>query len=550
LPTAVSSVFGFPEFLTALALLMLVFSASDARYRFRLAAAALPLRGITFIAILVIGAGTLLIDLWYAEHWPTLSGPIGQAGLQAILACGFLGMTVIWVLTAFVRPPRFSQWNAKHFYGAVFWRVMQGDAKELAIAAEELAVSMAAIVKIAPELAWRGEAAPPKLTKAQDYAHHLLMLVGNRRFCKQVARTSPETAIRLFEAMAKAGKWRLPVRAFVQNLMSEALRDPDSILYDEADEFSSDLVGAAKPFSRALFGNYRLVEGLQGGMASPTDLGLIKLDLTAAQYEAYASASLVFVEAFLRETGEGAESYALNSVFDTMKFASSSAYRLSEVNGRLYDEEETRRVRVAVRFVRRVVNLFKAADIAPVGPAKPAEHGRARDIFDKVADLMLEIVDDVAAVSGPADHTWWLHHNLVWGEFFATDDAPQWRAVRRRLVWRLYAHLKEMDTFANYQSAKLLGYCLNVLGVQERGGGAARRELGGFHRCLLRWFAARYLTLRRDYPDVAEACLVGGITFDEENLRLVKTYAKSTKPEPTRRYLPLQPAAGPWDQWS
>lgn len=547
--TVASSVFGFPEFLTALALLLLVFSGSDARYRFRLAAAALPLRGITFIAILIIGAGTLLIDIWYAERWPTLPGPIGQAGLQAILACGFLGMTVIWVLTAFVRPPEFSRWNAKHFYRAVLWRVMQGDAKELAIAAEELANSMSAIVRIAQEPTRRG-GPTSKVTAPQAYAHHLLMLIGNRRFCKQVARTSPETAIKLFEAMGKSQKYRLPVRAFVQNLMTEALRDPDSILYDEADEFSSDLVGVAKPFSRALFGSYQLVEGLQGGMASPTDLGLIKLDLTAAQYEAYASASLVFVAAFLKETTNGAESYALNSVFDTMKFASSGAYRLSEANGRLYDAEETRRVRIAVRFVERAVDLLKAAQAKPFGAAKPAEHRRARDIFDKVADLMFEIVDDVAVVTGPAEHTWYLQHNLVWGEFFGMDDAPQWLAVRRRLVWRLYAHIKEMDTFANYQSAKLLGYCLNVLGVEERRGGAAQPELGGFHRLLLRWFAARYLTLRRDYPDVAEACLVGGITFDEENLRLVKTYAKMTKPEPARRYLALQPAAEPWDRWS
>lgn len=548
-PTATSPVFGFPEFLTALALLMLVYSASDARYRFRLAAAALPLRGLTFVAILSIGAGTLIIDLWYAERWPTLPGPIGQAGLQAILACGFLVMTVVWVLTAFVRPPQFGRWNAKHFYRAVFWRVMQGDAKELAIAAEELAASMSAIVKIAHKQTRPGEAVP-KATVAQEYAHHLLMLIGNRRFCKQVARTSPHTAIRLFEAMGKSRAYRLPVRAFVQNLMTEALRDPESIIYDEADEFSSDLVGAAKPFSRALFGDYHLVEALHRGMASPTDLGLVKLDLTATQYNAYASASLVFIDAFLKETFDGAESYALNNVFETMKFASSGAYRLSEVGGGLYDEEETRRVREVVRFVQRVVGLLKAHQAMPLGPPKPLEHGMTRDIFDKVADLMFEVINDVASVKGPADQTWYLQHNLVWGDFFGFDDTAQWLAVRRRLVWRLYMHVKKMDTFANYQSAKVLGYCLNILGVEERQGGAAVPQLGGFHRRLLRWFAARYLTLRRDYPDVAEACLVGGITFDEENLRLVKTYAKMTKPEPARRYLPLKPAAEPWDRWS
>lgn len=53
--------------LTALALLMLVYGVSDPRYRFRIHAAPLPLPQITFWSILVIGGGSLLIDVWYAE---------------------------------------------------------------------------------------------------------------------------------------------------------------------------------------------------------------------------------------------------------------------------------------------------------------------------------------------------------------------------------------------------------------------------------------------------------------------------------------------------
>lgn len=44
-----SSVFGFPEFLTAVALLVLVFSTGDSRYRFRMEVAPLHLPRITFL---------------------------------------------------------------------------------------------------------------------------------------------------------------------------------------------------------------------------------------------------------------------------------------------------------------------------------------------------------------------------------------------------------------------------------------------------------------------------------------------------------------------
>lgn len=369
-----SSIFGFPEFLTALALLMLVYGVSDARYRFRIHVAPLPLPKITFWSIVVIGGASLLIDVWYAEAWPTTAGLVGRAGLQAVLAVAFLGMTVLWVATAYVAPPRFGPRNAKHFYDAVFWRIMKGDERDMAVAAAELARSMPEIVRHCPQVPRRHEpAAAP--SEVQLHAHRLLLLIGNRRFCKQVVRSSPETAINLFYEMANSGKRRLPVRAFVQSLMVEALRHEDSMLYDEEDEFGSDLVGVAKPFSRAMFGDYRLVEALQELMASPTDLGQSKIDMTAVQYEAYASASLIFVEAFLKDPSQPEHSYALDRVFETMRWATMGAHRLSGVEDSLYDQEHARRIRVAVRFIDRVMKLLELSKRKPVGARKARTTG-------------------------------------------------------------------------------------------------------------------------------------------------------------------------------
>lgn len=545
-----SSIFGFPEFLTALALLMLVYGVSDQRYRFRIHAAMLPLPYIIFGSILAIGSGSLLIDVWYAEGWPTVPGLVGRAGLQAVLALAFLVITIVWVATVYVFPPRFGPLNAKHFYNAVFWRVMKGDERDMAVAAAELAASMKQIVRHCPTIPYHGEA-QPSLTIVEYYAHQLLLLIGNRRFCKQVVRSSPEAAMNLFYEMSDSGKRRLPVQSFVQSLMVEALRHEDSMLYDEADEFSSDLMGVAKPFSRAIFGDYQLVETLQSLMASPTDLSLTKIDMTAAQFEAYGAASLIFVEAFLKEPNGPAKSYALASVFDTMRWASMEAYRLSEAIERPWEKEHARRIRVAVRFIDRVMRLLECTKRQPVGRARQDNYAIPRDIYDMVGQLMFEIIDDVSAIKGDSVHTWTIHHNMVWGKFFGLKSSKEWDAVRLRLVRRLHTHLAEMEKFANFLSARLLGYSLNVLGVEDRVRNQSR-DLACYHRALLNWFSANYLTLRRDYPDVAAACLVGGISFDEGGGgRLVKTYAKGTKPDPSRSYLELAPArAEPWDQWS
>jgi hypothetical protein len=59
------AIFGFGEFLAALALLVLVFNSTDPLYRFRVSIAPLPLFRLTFGSIVIIGSGMLLTDRWF-----------------------------------------------------------------------------------------------------------------------------------------------------------------------------------------------------------------------------------------------------------------------------------------------------------------------------------------------------------------------------------------------------------------------------------------------------------------------------------------------------
>lgn len=544
-----SSVFGFPEFLTAVALLVLVFSTGDSRYRFRMEVAPLHLPRITFFAILAIGLGSLLVDVWYAEGWPTLTGWVGQAGLQAGLGLVLLALLVVWIVIAFVRPPTFSRWTARHFYTALVRRVLKGDEADMAMAADELAPSMAAIINhCRPILRRRDPQDETPVREVEACANDILLLMGNARFCRQLVRASPMTAMAFFEAMAKQRKHRLPVRALVQNLVREALKNRDSLLYDEADEFSSDFVGHAKPFTTAVFGHFETVDGLADINASPTDLRMLSLRMTATEYRAYRAACLVFIDAFL--ASGAAHSRALNDVFHSFEGATRDAYELSDVNGRYWGTDQYDRIDVTVRFVGDVVARLSEARREPSGETRKSRMRVSFDIYDQLADLMFEVIQNVASVEGEPDRTWGVQHNAVWGHFFGAGDGGAWRPVRRRLIRRFHLEISDMERFANFKSARILGYFLNVMGVRDAGPNAARREARGFHRLLLAWFAANYLTLARDYPDVAKACLIGGISFDEPGSRLVKTYAKLTRPEPARRFLALAPARDqPWDDF-
>ena len=82
--------------------------------------------------------------------------------------------------------------------------------------------------------------------------------------------------------------------------------------------------------------------------------------------------------------------------------------------------------------------------------------------------------------------------------------------------------------------------CLNVMGlIPGTGKGAFQREHRALHRALLVWTQRNYLRMHRESPKVAEACLIGSISFDANRNILVKTYAQGLSREPAREYLSL-----------
>jgi len=96
-----------------------------------------------------------------------------------------------------------------------------------------------------------------------------------------------------------------------------------------------------------------------------------------------------------------------------------------------------------------------------------------------------------------------------------------------------------MDKYVNFKSARILGYCLNVMGVTLQGKGALGREYRALHCAILAWTQRSYLRIFHANPKVARACLIGSISFDAERERLVKTYAEGLETKPDRQYLTL-----------
>src|SRR5258708_7512044 len=176
--------FGFEEYLVSLALMALAWTTADVRYRFRIRTAPLPMDRLTFWVVGAIGILTLLTDLWRAQAWPVLVGPLPPAVWQAVLGGALLLTFLIWAWLAFIRPSTYGRLNAKRYAETLYRVILRGSPPELAIAADELSRSAEALVRHAstrPTGQPGTQDEPPPVTGS---AYDILLLIADERLCR------------------------------------------------------------------------------------------------------------------------------------------------------------------------------------------------------------------------------------------------------------------------------------------------------------------------------------------------------------------------------
>lgn len=323
-------------------------------------------------------------------------------------------------------------------------------------------------------------------------------------------------------------------------IRTEAIANHDSILYHEADEFSSGLLGHLKPFSQAIFGNYALLEGLGERFGSPLDVDHKDYwEWTAHEWKAYSRAAVIAIGAYLTETRGGHHSYSIYRAVDAFEHAFRDSYKLNEITTEYYSTDNYNRLDAAVHFVCKVAEEIDKQERPPEHSLRRREGDYQKDIYDLLANLMFELVFAASAISAPPDKAWSIQYNAVWSEFFNLSTKNRtWQILQFKLRRLLYDEIASIEKLPNFKNARILGYCLNVMGLQLHPGnyGRAYRALAKVtypvaQRC--------YPKLRQKMPRVAEVVLTGGITYEAEQNRLVKTYLQGLREEPSRKYLQL-----------
>lgn len=542
--------FGFSELLAGLALMVLAWTIADIRYQFRVRAAPIPLMGLTFSFVAVIGLLTLLTDLWRAESWFVPEGNLlTPASWQASLGGLFLLTFLTWTWFAFIRPPTFSRFNAERFAKTLYRFILKGSKTELFIIADELTYSAQALVQYATDRGrlknyQRGQDNEKKKSpsKVEGYANDLLLLIADKRLCRAIIESSPGTALAVFLAMSETKKYGIQVETFAKNILNEALANKDSFLYHEAEGYESGLIGYHKPLSQAMFSNYQMVETI-GTLLDPHIDEKRRWD--AEQWEAYCRVVLMTFSSYVRESF-GGHSYVLYRAKGYIESAISDLYRLNGSTN-AWDTDSSRRLRVVIGFIKDAVKILDEKgfpDLVRLRSSDKRRHPRG-SFYDHLASMIFEVIFHASAVTSPMWECWSIQHNSVWGELFNLDnlDGPAGKVVKFKVRRLLYDEICNMQRFPNFKGAKILGFCLNVMGLTVRKDDYDK-DSRALQIAVLAWTRKNFVWLHAYNSRVAEACLVEGITFEGEHRRLVRTSpADGLRREPSHVYLALDPPA-------
>jgi hypothetical protein len=450
-----------------------------------------------------------------------LAGPLPLAAWQAILGALLLFTFLAWAWFAFIRPPKYGKRNAKRYAETLYRIIVKGSPSELAIAADELARSAEALVRHA-STRQVGRSNPEKQQDVRAYADSVLLLIADKRFCRAMVGSSPNTIGALFQAMRKQAKYRIHIDLFARNVVTQAIANRDSFLFHESSGYDSGLLGYHKPLTTVMFSDIHAVEEI-GILLDP---GYFELkNWKADQWAAYSQIVLTSLRAFAECGQWWGYGSPLTRATASFKHAVSDLYKINGLAAS-WDDDIHGRLQAVVEFIKEAVKILEEVGV-PKGLVRRVRDrfGPAATFYDELAELIGAVVFAAAAVRSPRDLCWWIQHNSVWAELTweSNSRTSAWGVVLFKVRRLLYDAITELTRFPNFKGARILGFCLNVMGFELRSD-EIDQQMRPLHRAVLAWTKANYAKLYDTHPQVAEACLVDGTTYDKATNKLVHTY--------------------------
>lgn len=512
LDSAAQKFFGFSEFISGLALLILAWTTTDVRYKFRISTATIPVEKISFFIIIIVGVLALITDLWRAKNgWVPLGTLITPEEWQFLLGALFFLTLLIWLWFAFIFPSKFNRFNSKKFLEVIKTAVMKGSPNELGIIANELTRSVARVVSYAPE----------DIDTLND-ANFLLMTIGSNKFCKATVQDSPELIYNLFDEIRKQRKYQIySIEIFTKNIITAALENKNSFLYHEIDYYESALEGMTKPITSKLYQDIEIINNIPT-LLSPSYSKKSPWDID--QWKAY---TRLFLDAYSCYINSNYSSrppsihwalLIIKSIVDDLK----DDLQLTSLDN---NHDLSIRINILIDVIKSMVNILNQA---------PLNSKLTKSASEDVVRLIFLLIEKASSVRSPRHVAKRIHHTFIWEELINSHVLNEGigLTIRKNIYDKLFNTVLKCP---NLNSVRIFAYCLNVLGFYVHTEGEYGESWREFHMKFLEWVKHNAAELLDKYPSMKFECFVEGISYDSKNCRLVIEYpakrARSTSYE-------------------
>lgn len=530
------SIFDFSEYLSTLALLLVIYAISDFKYRYRFQLTRFNIKKIAFSLSFLIGFLILIVDLWFQNNFLIPTFLNNATNIKLSLGIIFLCIVGYMNYVAFLKPVEFKKLNAKEYFSTVHRSIGRGNENELKVVADELGYSAKSIIGFANKL-------DPKLgsdvRKVPAIAHNLLLLIANKKFCKILVEYSPWVIEEFFYFVSKEIKPLTVFGLFTKNIGMELITNKNSPLVYESAGYDDGYFGYTKPIGNSIFGNYDLVEFYARNHESPLNINFFhEKQLSYIYLEIYCNSALIFVESYLKSDRKYEHSVAFFQILGDVKFFSYDLYLANGDENNFYKSSPYKNTRSAVELVVAIVNLMDKYEIKPSQPIKRKER-TSKCLFDGITDIIMHLLLSASKVTQPSSTAWEIQHNLVWSSLFDfTGESESWKIIKFKVRRALYDDISKTYDRSLFKGASYLGLCLNILGVNEFSLDR-KNDFYPLHKLILKWVIKNYMKLREERPKVADACIQGSITFDAEKKTFIKTFSDNHRKEPSRQILQL-----------
>lgn len=422
-----STFFGFTSFLTGVAFLLMAWTTSDYKYKFRLFISSLSPKSLSCITIF-LGFTVLVCDFFASMEWIS---PYKHNVCQLVLAVLFLFEITYWLFVCFFRPPIFSRRNHSRYTQEFDHVLYSGDETKMLVIAGELIRSMPKVVKFSAGKYCDWE----KCSDITKDALRIIGMMGDKLFCRIVVRKSIDTALALFYNVEKERKFDIGLDLFARNFTTEALRWEQSFAYRET-TLGESILTHWQPVTNLIYGNHKIALKVRD-LLNP-DYSLTR-NWNSQQVYAYVE---LMSSAFSACYDYCSNAHYFSNVFENLERTICRVCWRSEWNGTPDEDDEKDVFWKAMMFYQNVIHGFLSQKESPKIWCKYTDEFNRKDLLDCLADSLVKVFYFAGGIRGSENIRHIIQYMHCYDSIFSLGECKNAGALfmlklRRAVVFKI-----------------------------------------------------------------------------------------------------------------